>query len=326
MLRTATQARAVAHNISEKTKKLLFLWNNLHLRTHSLSNGRVILWGSLCWLVPWLGLTSWLIEWSPGPGLLGPRFCCRFPRCLALGDLRFLLLFFLTLLILIPIALVGFFTSRVGSSLLPLGDWFSTSRLPLCRGLCFCSLTFLNSLFLLQRQLLRTQLLIANSKGNTTVCPLGLLIPITRLVQFRPLCQDVVQLRLHTVDPIRESVGGDTKKEHARIRSDKRNLAHQVWLTINEHKQRLEALIVHQVMEVSVEIPHNRRYRKGTAKFGVIHLLYFSRSKRQIIRNLQGGRSYCARPCAKRGRNDEIIPFSSSYLVTKSATSKRRTM
>ena len=56
---------------------------------------------------------------------------------------------------------------------------------------------------------------------------------------------------------------------------------------INEHKRRLEALIVLQVMEVSVEIPHNRRLRKGTAKFIVIHLLYLSRSKRQIIWNLQ---------------------------------------
>ena len=325
-------ARALAHNILEKTKKLLFLRNNFHLRTHSLSNGRLTLWRWLCGLVPWLGLTSWLLEWSPGPGFLGPRFRCRFLRCLALGDLRFLLLFFLALLLLIPIALVGFFTSnrlrclRLGSSLLLLGGRFPTSRLPLCRGLCFCSLTLLNGLFLLQRQRLRTQLLIANPKENTTVCLAGLLVPITRFVQFRPLCQDVVQLSLHSVDPIGEAVGGDTKKVHARILLDGRNLAHQVWLLINEHKRRLEALIVLRVMEVSVEIPHNRRYRKGTAKFSVIHLLYLSRSKRQIIRNLQRGRSYCVRPRAKRGRNDEIIPFSSSYLVTKSATSKCRTM
>ena len=184
----------------------------------------------------------------------------------------------------------------------------------------------LNSLFLLQRQRLRTQLLIANPKGNPMVCPVGLLVPITRLVQFQPLCQDVVQLSLHSVDPIGETVGGDTKKVHARIRLDGRNLAHQVWVMINEHKRRLEALIVLQVIEVSVEIPHNRRYRKGTAKFSVIHLLNLSRSKRQIIWNLQTGRSYCARPRAKRGREDEIIPFWSSYPVTKSATSKRRTM
>ena len=105
-------ARALAHNISERTKKLLFLRNNLHLRTHSLSNGRLTLWRRLCGLVPWLGLTSWLLEWSPGPGSLGPRFRCRFLRCLALGVLRFLPLFFLALLLLIPIALVGFFTSN----------------------------------------------------------------------------------------------------------------------------------------------------------------------------------------------------------------------
>ena len=63
--------------------------------------------------------------------------------------------------------------------------------------------------------------------------------------------------------------------------------AHQVWLMINEHKRTLKALVLLQVMEVSVEIPYNRRYRKGTAKFNSIHLLYLSGSKRQIIRNLQ---------------------------------------
>ena len=56
---------------------------------------------------------------------------------------------------------------------------------------------------------------------------------------------------------------------------------------INEHKRRLEALIVLQVMELSVEILHNMRYRKGTAEFSVNRLPYLSRSKRQIIRNLQ---------------------------------------
>ena len=203
-------ARALAHNNSEQTKKLLFLWNNLHLRTHSLSKGRLTLWRWLCGLASWLVLPSWLLEWSPGPDFVGPRFCSRFLRCLALGDLRFLLPFFLALLLLIPIALVGFFTSnplrylRLASSLLLLGGRFPTSRIPLCRGLCFCSLTLLNSLFLLQRQRLRTKLLIGNPKGNTTVCPVGLLVPITRLVQFRSLCQDVVQLILHSVDQIKE--------------------------------------------------------------------------------------------------------------------------
>ena len=71
-------ARALAHNISQQTKKSFFLRNNLHLGTHSLSNGRLTLWRWLCGLVPWLGLTSWLLEWSPGPGYLGPRFGCLF--------------------------------------------------------------------------------------------------------------------------------------------------------------------------------------------------------------------------------------------------------
>ena len=105
-------ARALAHNISEQTKKLLFLWNNLHLSTHGLSNGRHTLWQWLCGMVPWLGLRSWLLEWSSGPGCLGPQFRCRFLRCLALGDLRFLLLFCIALLLLISIALVGIFTGE----------------------------------------------------------------------------------------------------------------------------------------------------------------------------------------------------------------------
>ena len=97
----------------------------------------------------------------------------------------------------------------------------------------------------------------------------------------------MVQLSLHSVDPIGEIVGGNTKKVHARIRLHGRDLAHQIGLMINEHKRRLEALILLQVKEMSVEILHNRRYRKVTAKFNRIHLLYLGRSKRQIIRNLQ---------------------------------------
>ena len=72
-----------------------------------------------------------------------------------------------------------------------------------------------------------------------------------------------------------------------RIRLDGRDLAHQIRLMINEDKRRLEALILLQVKEVSVEIPHNRRSWKVTAKFNRIHLLYLSRSKRQIFQNLQ---------------------------------------
>ena len=286
-------ARALAHNTSEPGKKLLFLRSSLHLRTQCLSNGRVTLRRWLCGRASWLGLTGWLLEWSSGPGFLGPRLRCHFLRCLALGDLRLLLLFFLPLLLFIPIALVGFCTGnrlrclKLGGSLLLLGGWFPTSRLPLCRGQCFCSLTFLNSLSLLQRQRIRTNLVIANPKENTTVCPVGLLVPITRRVQFRLLCHYMVQLSLHSVDPIGEIVGGNTKKVHARIRLHGRDLAHQIGLMINEHKRRLEALILLQVKEMSVEILHNRRYRKVTAKFNRIHLLYLGRSKRQIIRNLQ---------------------------------------
>ena len=129
--------RALAHNISEQAKKLLFLRNTLHLRTQCLSNGRLTLRRWLCGLASWLGLTGWLLEWSSGPGVLGPRLRCHFFCCLALGDLRFLLLFLLALLLFIPIVLVGFCTPnrlcclRLGGSLLLLGGWFPTSRLPL---------------------------------------------------------------------------------------------------------------------------------------------------------------------------------------------------
>ena len=126
-------ARGLAHNISEQGKKLLFLRISLHLSTHGLSNGRLTLWRWLCGLVSWCGLTSWLLEWKSGPALLGPWSRCRFLRCLALGDLRFLLFFFFALLLPISIALVGMFTGArfrcltLGSSLLLLGGRFLTS-------------------------------------------------------------------------------------------------------------------------------------------------------------------------------------------------------
>ena len=90
-------------------------------------------------------------------------------------------------------------------------------------------------------------------------------------------------------------------------------------LHTNERKSRPEALNLFQVMEVSIEVPHNMRYRQGAAKFSVYHLLYFRRSKRQMIQILQRGRSYCARPRAKRKHNDEIIPFCSSCPLTNLA-------
>ena len=92
---------------------------------------------------------------------------------------------------------------------------------------------------------------------------------------------------------------------------------------INERKSSREARRLLQVMEVTIQIPHDMRYRQGATKFSVCHLLYLSRPKRQIIRNLRRGNSYCARPHTKKGRSDEIIAFCTSYLVTKSATSGR---
>ena len=126
-------ARALAHNISEQAKKLLFLRSSLQLSTQGLSNGRLTLWRWLCGLVSLLGLTSWLLEWKSGSALLGPRSHCRFLQCHALGDLRFPLLFFFALLLFISIALVGMFTGTrfrcpgLGHSLLLLGGRFLTS-------------------------------------------------------------------------------------------------------------------------------------------------------------------------------------------------------
>ena len=131
-------------------------------------------------------------------------------------------------------------------------------------------------------------------------------------------------LILHFVDPISGTVGGHTKNVHATIRLDGRNLVRQVWSVIDERKSSCEARRPLQVMEVSIEIQHDMRYRQGAAEFRVFHFLYLSTPKRQIIRNLRRGKSYCARPRAKTGRNDEIIPFCSSYLATQcKGTSER---
>ena len=94
---------------------------------------------------------------------------------------------------------------------------------------------------------------------------------------------------------------------------------------IDERKSSREAKRLLQLMEVSIELPHDMLYRQGAAKFSVSNLLYLGRPERQIIWNLRRGNNCCARPRAKRGRNGEIIPFCSSYPVTKSATSECQT-
>ena len=99
------------------------------------------------------------------------------------------------------------------------------------------------------------------------------------------MCQDLVQLILHSVDPISGTVCGHTKKVHAGIRLDGRNLTRQVWSMIDDRESSREARRPLQVMEVSIKIPHDMLYRKGPAKLSVCHLLYLGRAKRQIIRN-----------------------------------------
>ena len=125
-------APALAHNISEQPKKCFFR-SSLHLSTHRLSNGRLTLWQWVWGLFSWCGLTSWLLEWKSGAALVGPWSRCRFLPCVALRDLRFLLLFFLALFLLVSIALVRMFTGAqfsclgLGSSLLLLWGRFLTS-------------------------------------------------------------------------------------------------------------------------------------------------------------------------------------------------------
>ena len=138
------------------------------------------------------------------------------------------------------------------------------------------------------------------------------------------MCQDVVERIRLSVDPISGTVCGHIKKVHAGIRLDGGNFTGQVWSMIDGRESSRESRPPLQLMEVSIEVPHDMRYRKGHAKFCVCHLLYLGRAKRQIIQNLRrGNRGYCLRPHAKRERDDNIIPFCSSYLATQSATSER---
>ena len=62
--------------------------------------------------------------------------------------------------------------------------------------------------------------------------------------------QDVVQLILHSAEPISGTVCGHTKKVHVGIRLDGRNLTRQVWSMIDERENSREARRPLQVMEV----------------------------------------------------------------------------
>ena len=81
------------------------------------------------------------------------------------------------------------------------------------------------------------------------------------------MCQHVVQLILHFVDPITCTVCRHTKKIHAGMRLRRSNLTRQVWSMIDARGTSREARRALQVMEVTNEIPHDMRYRKGAAKF-----------------------------------------------------------
>ena len=100
------------------------------------------------------------------------------------------------------------------------------------------------------------------------------------------MCQDAIQLILHSVDLISGTVCGHTKMVHAGIRLNGRNLSRQVWSMIDDREISHEACRQLQVMEVSIKIPHDMRFWKGPATFCVLHLLYLGRAKRQIIGHL----------------------------------------
>ena len=79
--------------------------------------------------------------------------------------------------------------------------------------------------------------------------------------------QDVVQLPLHSVVPISGSVCRHTKKVHAGIRLNGRNLTSHVRSMIDERETSRESLLLFPMMQVSIKIPHDMSYGKGTAKF-----------------------------------------------------------
>ena len=55
---------------------------------------------------------------------------------------------------------------------------------------------------------------------------------------------------------------------------------------IDERETGREARLLIQMMQVSIKIPHDMSYWKGTAKFWVIDLLHLGRAKRQVNLNL----------------------------------------
>ena len=114
------------------------------------------------------------------------------------------------------------------------------SQLPLCTGILrrFC-LPFLrwHGHFPLHIVRSLTILVIHNPKGNTTVDPVGLLIPIPTLIQASTMRQVEVELQLRLVVPISGSVCRWTKEVHEGIRLNGCNLTSHIWDVIDEGKQ-----------------------------------------------------------------------------------------
>ena len=189
VVREQCLAPALAHNISQQTKKLLFLQNSCHPSTQRLSHGRFTLWSCLCGLFSWCRPTSWLLEWSSHgtPGFLRPRSRCCFLCLLALGRFWFLIFFFIVLLLLIIIwsvssPVTNFAAWDLEAVFFCLPGRFLTSHHPLCcTGLRGCCLTLLLKVFFLQFAHISTVLVIPNLNGNYMVGPAGLLIPITTI-------------------------------------------------------------------------------------------------------------------------------------------------
>ena len=141
-----------------------------------------------------------------------------------------------------------------------------TNQLPLCsRGLRRLCLPLLLRLFPLHIARSLTVCVIHTPKRNPTVGPLGLLIPITTLLQALAMRQDVVELLLQSVVPITGLICRHTKKAHVGIRLDRRNLTSQIRETIDEGKIRPEVLLF-PMWQMIAKIPRDMSSGKGTAK------------------------------------------------------------
>ena len=148
---------------------------------------------------------------------------------------------------------------------------------------------FVRGLFSLHIAPSMTILVIHNMKSTPTIGPVGLLIPNTTLLQACAMLQDVVQLLLHLVVPITGSVCRRTKKLHASIRVTIRlhgqNLASHIREMIHEGERRRE-VVPFAMLQMSIKIPHDMSYGKGTAELTFLDIFHLAWTKRGTIGDL----------------------------------------